>query len=67
MVNLCFITLEDNNEVLSNFHSSYDDYDNLDDDYDDDNDYNNESSTVSKLMLKCKNLLSKKKVYKLEL
>lgn len=50
------MALEDNNKVPSTSHSSYDDCD-------DDND-NNERSVISKLMLKCKSLLFKKKLYK---
>ena len=52
------MALEDKNEVLSTSHSSCDDYSDDDD---------NESSIVSKLMLKYKSLLSKKKFYKYEL
>ena len=57
MANLCFI--ENEKEVTSTSNSSYDDceYNNNDD----------ESSIVNKLMLKCKRLLSKKKLYKHEL
>ena len=63
MVNLYFMALEDNHEVLSTSHSSCDDYDDCkNSDTDDD-----KSSIVSKLVLKYKNLLSKKKLYKLEL
>ena len=54
--------LKNEKEVTSISHSSYVDYN----DYDDCND-DNESSIVSKLMLKCKSLLSKKKHYKYEL
>ena len=54
MANLCFMALEDKNKITSTSHSSCDD---CDDDDDDD-----EGSIVSKLMLKCKNLLFKKKV-----
>ena len=53
------MALESDNEVPSTFNSSYDDY--CDDDDDD------ESSIVSKLLYKCKSLLSKKKHYKHEL
>ena len=49
-------------EVPSISYSSHCDDDGLD--YDDDDD--NNSSIVSKLVLKCKNLLSKKKFYKQE-
>ena len=56
VVNLCFMALEDNNEVPSTSHFSCDDCD----DYDDDDDDDDESSIVSKLILKCKSLLSKK-------
>ena len=51
VANLFFMTLEDKSEVTSTSHSSCDDCD-------------DESSIVSKLMLKCKSLLSKKKLYK---
>ena len=53
------MALESDNEVPSTSNSSYDDYCD-DDDYD-------ESSIVSKLMLKCKSLIFKKKHYKHEL
>ena len=51
------MALKSDNEVPSTFNSSCDDY--CDDD--------DESSIVSKLLLKCKILLSKKKHYKHEL
>ena len=54
------MALEDKNEVTSTFHSSSDGCDD-EDIYDDD-----ESSIVSKLIFKCKTLLSKKKLYKHE-
>ena len=54
------MALEDKNKATFASHSSCDDCD--DDDDDDD-----EISIMSKLMLKCKNLLSKKKLYKHEL
>ena len=56
MANLCFMALEDKNKVPSISKSSCDDYCEYDDD--------DESSIVSKLMLKCKSLLSKMKLYK---
>ena len=59
--NLCFMAQEDDNEVPSTSHSSCDDYNDYDDCDDDDR------SMMRKLNLKCKNLLSKKKFYKLEL
>ena len=52
------MALESDNEVPSTSNSSCDDY------CDDDDD---KSSIVSKLMLKCKSLLSKKRRYKHEL
>ena len=55
------MALENKKEVTSISHSLCDDYDNCDDNDDD------ESSIVSKLLLKCKSLLSKKKHYKHEL
>lgn len=55
------MALEDKNEVPSTSNSSCDD---CEYDYDDDDD---ESSIISKLLLKCKSLLSKKKHYKHEL
>ena len=58
------MTLEDDNDVPSTSYSSFDD--DCDDYCNDDND-DDESSIVSKLMLKCKSLLSKKKHYKHEL
>ena len=61
--NLCFMALEDDNEVpFTSYSSLDDDCDNNDDDNDDD-----ERSIVSKLMLKCKRLFAKKKHYKHEL
>ena len=62
MANLFFMALEDK-EVPSISYSSYYDDDELDCD-DDDDDY--DSSIVNKLILKCKNLLSKKKFYNQE-
>ena len=56
------MALESNNNILSNSYSSFDDYCD-----DDDNDDDDERSIVSKLMLKCKSLLFKKKHYKHEL
>ena len=56
MANLCFIALEDKNEVTYTSQSSCDDYDD-----------DNERFIVSKLMFKCKSLLSKKMLYKHEL
>ena len=57
VANLFFMALESNNKVLSTSNSYCDDYcDNED-----------ESSIVSKLILKCKSLLSKMKHYKHEL
>ena len=56
------MALESDNEVPSTSNSSCVNYDDDDDDDDDD-----ESSIVSKLLLKCKSLLSKKKHYKHEL
>ena len=55
------MALEDNNEVPSTSYSSCDDC-NDNNSADDD-----ESSIVSKIMLKCKSPLSKKKLYKHEL
>ena len=55
MANLCFMALESDNEVPSTSNSFCSDY------CDDDDD---ENSIVSKLLLKCKSLLSKKKHYK---
>ena len=66
MANPYFMALKDKNEVTSTSHSSCDDCDDDDDDNDDDDD-DDGSSIVSKLMLKCKSLLSKKKLYKHEL
>ena len=61
------MALEDDIEVPSTSYSSFDnDCDDYCDDDDDDND-DDESSIVSKLLLKCKSLLSKKKHYKHEL
>ena len=68
-LNLCFMALEDNNEVPSTSHSFYDNYDNCGDlcDYDsDDDDDKDENSIVHKLMIKCSILYSKKKFYKQE-
>ena len=62
VANLCFMALESDIEVSSISNSSFD---NDCDDYCDDDNY--ESSIVSKLMLKYKSLLSKKKHYKHEL
>ena len=59
MVNLCFMALEDKKKVTSTSYSSCDDCN-----YNDDDD---ESFIMSKLMLKCTSLLSKKKLYKHEL
>ena len=53
------MALESDNEVPSTSNSSSNNY------CDDDDDY--ESSIVSKLLLKCKSLLSKKNHYKHEL
>ena len=67
VANLCFMALEDNIEVPSSSNSFF--YNNFDDnchDIDDDDD-NDETSIVSKLMSKCKSLLSKKNHYKHEL
>ena len=63
MANLWFMALESDNEVPSTSYSSFDDCDNYCDD-DDNNDDDDESSIVSKLMLKCKSLLSRKNFYK---
>ena len=57
VANICFMALEDK-EVPSTSNSSCCDDDELD--YDDDD----ESSIMSKLVLKCKNLLLKKRFYK---
>ena len=54
VANLCFMALEDDIEVPSTSHSSFD---NDCDDYCDDDD--DETSIVSKLIFKCKSLLSK--------
>ena len=54
------MALESDNEVPFTSNSFYDNY------YNDNND-DDESSIVSKLMLKCKNLLSKNKHYKHDL
>ena len=62
VANLCFMALKDDIEVPSTSHSSFD---NDCDDYRDDDD--DETSIVSKLMFKCKSLLSKKNHYKYEL
>ena len=55
------MALENENKAPSISNSPCDDYE-----YDD-NDDDDESSIASKLMLKCKSLLSKKKHYKCEL
>ena len=58
------MALEDDIKVPSTSYSSFnDDYD----EYCHDNDDDDETSIVSKLMLKCKSLLSKKNHYKHEL
>ena len=65
VANLCFMALEDDIEVPSTSHSSFDN--DCDDYCDDDDDDDDETSIVSKLMFKCKSLLSKKNHYKHEL
>lgn len=65
VANLCFMALEDNIEVPSTSNSSFND--NFNDYYHDNDDNDDEASIVSKLMLKCKSLLSKKNHYKHEL
>ena len=66
--NLCIMAFEDDNEVPSSSNSSFYEFNNnchdIDDNDDDDYDYDDEISFVSKLMSKCKSLLSKKKHYK---
>ena len=57
VANLCFMALEDDIEVPSSSNSSF----NFNNDYCHDDD---ETSLVSKLMSKCKSLLSKKNHYK---
>ena len=64
VVNFFFMALEDDIEVPS---TSYSSLNNDCDDYCNDDDDGDETSIVSKLMLKCKSLLSKKKHYKHEL
>ena len=54
-----FMAFEDTKEVPYTANSSYDEFDNCVD--------NDESSILSKLGLKCQNILSKKKFYKREL
>ena len=72
------MTFENNKEVSSTSHYSCDNCDGFDDNYDDDDNgnfddncdddgNNDDNSIVSKLMIKCKNLLSKKKLYKLDI
>ena len=66
VANLCFMALEDDIEVPSSSNSSF----NFDNDYchdDDNDDDDDETSLVSKLMSKCKSLLSRKNHYKHEL
>ena len=65
VANLCFMPLEDDIEVPSSSNSSF----NFDNDYchDIDDDDDDETSLVSKLMSKCKSLLSRKNHYKHEL
>ena len=65
VANLCFMPFEDDIEVPSSSNSSF----NFDNDYchDIDNDDDDEIFLVSKLMSKCKSLLSKKNHYKHEL
>ena len=60
VANLCFMPLEDENNVPSISNSSYDDYC----EYDDDDDDDDEISIASKLMYKYTSLLSRKKFYK---
>ena len=62
--NLCFMVLEDNYKVPLLSNSSCDNF--CDYDYDDDEQLDDESSIMSKIVLKCKNLLLKKKFYKLD-
>ena len=65
VANLCFMALEDDIEVPSTSNCSFnDDFNNYCHNNDDDD---NETSIVSTLMFKCKNLLSKKNHYKHEL
>ena len=64
VANLCFLALEDDIEVPSTSIYSFNDDDYCHDIDDDDDD---ETYIVSKLMFKCKSLLSKKKHYKHEL
>ena len=59
VANLCFMALEDDNELPSTSYSCFDD--NCDD-YCNDDDDDDESSVVTKLMLKCKSLLSKRSI-----
>ena len=59
------MAFEDKKEVPYISNSSCDDCEYNDNDDDDDDDY--ESSIASKIILKCKSLLSKKKHYKHEL
>ena len=56
VANLCFMALESDIKVPS---TSYSSFDNDCDDYCDDDD-DDETSIISKLMFKCKSLLSKK-------
>ena len=70
VANLCFMALEADIEVLSSSNSSFNfdnDYCHDDNDDDDDDDDDDETSLVSKLMSKCKSLLSRKNHYKHEL
>ena len=65
VANLCFMALEDDIEVPSSSNSSFnDDFNDYCHNIDDDDD---DTSIVSKLMSKCKSLLSKKNHYKHEL
>ena len=62
------MALEDDIEVPSSSNSSFnDDFNDNCHDIDDDDDDDDETSLVSKLMFKCKSLLSKKNHYKYEL
>ena len=65
VANLCFMAFEDDIEVPSSSNSSF--YEFNDDCHDNDNNDDDETSIVSKLMSKCKSLLSKKNHYKHEL
>ena len=59
------MALEDDIEVPSSSNSSFNNY--FNDDFHDSDDDDDETSLVSKLMFKCKSLLSRKNHYKHEL